>query len=758
LGASAYPVTRFDSGDFTGEIVQRWCPADGRPELIRELARLLDPAAAEKTLHWGRNYIYLAHLQTPDGPLPVAVKQFTHDRLRPRLDRRVKGSKARRSWNVARALRQAGVDTPEPVLLADSKRPDGPSYFVTRHLPDAFEARYLFRAMNDGTAAEAFPQVDVDRFLARLARAIRNFHDGGFWHRDLSSGNVLVRWPEPAGDRDEGEAVTEPRFSLLDLNRTRVGGKPSVSERTRDLSRLMIFRPEHQRRFVSAYWDVDPRALGWRWRLFKTYHDGFLAKNETKKRLRKGVSKVKGWVVSRGAHGHIPEAPEGAGARDRVVWDYLSDQPHLHAGRFEKLAARLRDAGAHAAQTRALLGALPAVRRRYRSLKADLYRQPVPFAGAGIALRPASDPSQDEELLAAFDDLGARHALVRLHPWQDDHDREEALVKALAERGVEISYALPQNRDLVKDAVAGGHRWRDALEELGERFAPHGKAFQVGQAVNRSKWGVWNSKEYALLAQQAEEVLRRHDGVELLGPAVIDFELHATAALVNLAKLGARFDALASLLYVDRRGAPENRQLGFDTVDKVLLLQAIADTARHCGARSWITEVNWPLREGPHSPAGKGVSVDEETQADYLARFYLLALSTGRVERVFWWRLAAKGYGLVDPGVDGSTAPYRRRPAFAAFAHLLERLGGPDPAVCHGPLLTAEPARLFRFTRSGEDGEVLAGWSTDGSVEVELPSRAERVWDRDGRELDRPDGTQVTVGPSVRYFALPATT
>jgi len=122
--------------------------------------------------------------------------------------------------------------------------------------------------------------------------------------------------------------------------------------------------------------------------------------------------------------------------------------------------------------------------------------------------------------------------------------------------------------------------------------------------------------------------------------------LRMAEALANRRHEGLHFDVLSSLLYVDRRGAPENRQLGLDTVDKVVLLRAIAEVGRNCSERLWITEVNWPLREGPHSPAGKSVSVDEQSQADYLVRYYLLTLGTGLVERVYWWRMAARGYGL----------------------------------------------------------------------------------------------------------------
>ena len=45
-------------------------------------AELLDPAPARRTLHWGRNYLWVAAWP---GVGEVVVKQFRHDALRPRL-------------------------------------------------------------------------------------------------------------------------------------------------------------------------------------------------------------------------------------------------------------------------------------------------------------------------------------------------------------------------------------------------------------------------------------------------------------------------------------------------------------------------------------------------------------------------------------------------------------------------------------------------------------------------------------------------
>ena len=718
---------RFELPGWTGEMD----PTKFRvPDLAAAVARLTDPAAAVKTLHWGRNYLYVACLDTAGGPVEVVVKQFRNRHLRDRVKRRLRGSKAERSWRVAHGLLAAGVLTPEPVMRLESQAQDGPSFYVCRHLTGVLEARYLLRAVNAGREAEEFPQVDVRAFLAELGRTVRRLHDAGFWHRDLSVGNVLLR---------HGKDGKPAGLYLIDLNRTRTGRPPSLNERARDLSRLAIFRPEHRDLFLASYWGEPAGAL--RKGLYLGWHYGFRLKNRSKQGLRGGTRKLRELVLPRVAHAHIPEAPAGAGARDRVVWDRLSDQPHQHAGRLAKLRVRLADAGHHAEEAAAVAGALPRIWGRYRELRARLHTAPFEWDGAGLCLRPW--PEAPGALLALVGELGVRHLLLRLHPWEDDHTAEEELARELHRRGHELTFALPQNRELVKDPA----RWRRSLEEIAPRFLPYGRRFQVGQAINRSKWGVWNLGEYVELVQTASEVLHQEPGVELLGPAVIDFEHHVTAAVLNLRRPGLRFDAVSSLLYVDRRGAPENRQAGFDTIDKVVLLKAIAETGRNATGRCWITEVNWPLWEGPHSPAGRAVSVDEEAQADYLVRYYLLALGTGLVERVFWWQLVARGYGLIDPA---DPANPRRRPGFYALRTLLRELDG---ARLEEVVKAPEPVRLYRFRRPDGAGLVVA-WSAAGRASAILPRPAVAAVGRDGGALPPPPGLEVEVGPSPCYYRL----
>ncbi len=728
---SAVESFAFDSA--YGEVSAQYKTVD----LESVVRRLSDPATASETIHWGRNYLYKTHLDTATERLDVVVKQFRNSGLRNRLRRYLGGSKAARSWRIAQAFEQAGLKTAECVMLIESSQSEGPSFFVTRHLGDVIEARYVLRAANSHLEKEQFPDLDFDAFFRALGQAVRQMHEAGFFHRDLSIGNILLPM--------ESQTPTAEDLSIIDLNRARHRQRLSLWQKTRDLCRLAIYRPEQQRLFLQAYWETE-NPTWTQLTLYNACHYGFRFKVDGKKKLRTWTRWLGQWVMPRQAHAHIPDAPTDASARDKIVWDHLSDQPHQHASRLEKLWVRLADTPSHARQTATFFAALPRIVRRYREIKQDLYQRPKPWDGVGVCLRPF--PEAPDLLLTAIEDLGVQKILLRLHPWDDDHDAEENLARELQNKGFELAFALPQNRDLIRDP----NRWRDKVVELAERFTPFGHHFQIGQAINRSKWGIWRYNEYLELAWSAAEILKKYPGVEILGPAVIDFEFHVTASILNSKYKDLHFDILSSLLYVDRRGAPESSQLGFDTIDKIVLQRAIAETSRLCGPRSWVTEVNWPLWEGPHSPAGKSVSVDPDTQADYLARYYLLALATGAVERVYWWQLVARGYGLIAPRGDAKQGRLEliRRPSFLALKTLAQEL---QNSIFIGPLPSLPDTHLYHF-RSAEGQERVAAWSSNRRQRAVLPKAAKMVVDIGGQHLSMPESREIELTSSVRYFHL----
>ncbi|MEN8163682.1 MAG: lipopolysaccharide kinase InaA family protein [Acidobacteriota bacterium] len=711
--------------DLEGEFATSVGGQDPEPAI----RHILDPASAVTTIHWGRNYIYESSMPTPGGPRSVVVKQFRNHGWRRALDRRMRGSKATRSWHIAKALIEAGLPTPEPMVVAESTEAQGNSHYVAELLKPAYEVRQFFRGLQNQPDAGQFPEVDEMEFLHRLGALARSLHDAGIWYRDLSLGNVLAH--------PNGDGTLE--LYLVDFNTAQSKKRLGLWRRSRDICRFPIVERHHREAYLKGYWSEVPSRWSPRWWLYTASVRGYILKHQIKNTLRGQGTTAK---AAQGGkhHAHIPAAGEGVSIRDQAVWDRLSDQPHQHASKWQKTKIRMADAPDHLADFAAVLGAAPKVLSRYRELKAGLWQESIPFQGLGVAVRPC--PEDPEAHFEALKGLGVGHVLLRLHPWDNDHEAEQALAQRLNDAGIEVAFSLPQNRELVTDLP----RWERAVEALAQTFTQYGRHFIIGHAINRSKWGVWTSREYGSLLKAAAEILGGYPEVEILGPGVIDFEFQATLAALQRKKPGVHFDAIASLLYVDRRGAPENPQMGLNTVGKVTLLKAICDTARYASPRSWITEVNWPLWEGPHSPAGRSVSVDEESQADYLTRYYVLALTTGMVERIYWWRLAARGYGLSTFEPDGAL---RLRPSYHALKTLIGRLHG---ATSLGPIESPEGTYVFRFERNG--GQRLVAWALEPGATVELPSKPQSAVDRDGAVIDIPASSSVVVGPSPVFFEM----
>jgi hypothetical protein len=298
--------------------------------------------------------------------------------------------------------------------------------------------------------------------------------------------------------------------------------------------------------------------------------------------------------------------------------------------------------------------------------------------------------------------------------------RYETFIRLLRREGFQVVAALLQRRDDVLDPAS----WADFLDDVFSGFSSLCSHFEVGHAWNRTKWGVWDHKEYISLAEAAVPLAGKHK-VKLVGPAVIDFEFHLYPPTLR----AVPFDKVSSLLYVDRTGAPENAQFGWTTAKKTALLKAIVDAA--CGEPKalWITEMNWPLAgAGEYSPAPGKPCVSEEEQANYLVRYFIICLASGFVERIYWWQLAAPGYGLVDSRGPG----WRKRPAYFALRQLAQLLEGSR----FEEKVPDSRAEVFRFRKG--DRQFAVCWRRKGSVAYEFSPAARLIIGRDGEE--RPAG------------------
>jgi hypothetical protein len=413
-------------------------------------------------------------------------------------------------------------------------------------------------------------------------------------------------------------------------------------------------------------------------------------------------------------------------------WNEFADQPHNVAPRRERFRHHLKHAGGYLDLAAADLAvSLPAL-WRYRQYRRALHQKPVdlgqPFA---VSSSPAGD--KNEEAVENLKVAGIRKTLVRLPSWEKDNlSKYEAFIRLLHSAGVEVVAAVLQRREDVVNPAS----WEHFLGEVFSRFSPVCRFFEIGHAWNRTKWGVWDHREYVALAQPAVPLARKY-GAGLVGPAVIDFEFHLYPPVLR----AVPFDKVSSLLYVDRTGAPENAQFGWTTAKKVALWRAVVDSSVGESTGCWITEMNWPLQgAGQFSPAPGKPCVTEEEQANYLVRYYVICLASGMVERIYWWQLAAPGYGLID----SRESPWRKRPSFFALANMARLLEGSQ--FC-GRVRGARP-EVFLFRKGREEFAVC--WMRKGETDHLFSQTPTRVIGRDGEEK-RVAGERIRITEKPEY-------
>ena len=639
----------------TGFAPSTWIP----PETL--CAALAAPGA--RVLQFGRNTTILVPGAAPDGG-DLVVKRFGKpSRLRRFLNLlSFPGGKVGRSFHAAAYLTARGIPTPEPLGMLPVGDPAAPGgALATRAVPGL---RSFYRELVDLYAAHGPCSVLMERLQA-IAEFCAEMHDAGFLHRDLGDQNLFF-----AGDPADGRVMT------LDLNRGRCLDRPlTLRERARDLSRIDL-PSDFLRVFLEMYWrgDVPPRAF---LRMERRYRRAFQFHCATR-RFRHPIREHR-----------KPPNPEGEfpAPRDIWIWDDRSAQAIP--------AFRVRDR--HHLQQRgrvwqSLAAVVSAFRRGVRGkakrLHAEAFQRPVDNVGERLTIALTAHPDTLEREIALLRELSVGKSsaeglrvLLRIYA----HDPPEAqdftleAAQRLHDEGFGVALALVQCRESVTDPVSWDTLGRRALAAV----APFVRWVEVGHAVNRVKWGLWGYDDLRTLLAPVAGWRRDYPNVRFVGPAVIDFEPDFTAAALRREAGTVGFAALSQALYVDRRGAPERTQNGRDAVDKLALLSALGECFGVPGPVI-VSEFNWPLAgQGVWSPVGSpyvspGVrhgdpSVTEEQAAAYTMRYALLGICSGLTSEMVFWRLVARGFGLVD---DTDPAAWRNRPAFEALRLWHEWLDG----------------------------------------------------------------------------------
>ncbi|MBN1476878.1 hypothetical protein JXA47_08995 [Candidatus Sumerlaeota bacterium] len=338
---------------------------------------------------------------------------------------------------------------------------------------------------------------------------------------------------------------------------------------------------------------------------------------------------------------------------------------------------------------------------------------PIPRTLFGVNCPPNPDPAWDAVYLRWIRELGVGSVRVDV-TYESDTEAFWRWVEALHGAGIDVVAHLVQPAAAAANMHAPRERadWEQFVAAILEPVRDSVSHAELGSTPNRHTWSGLTVSDCVAIHEIARPIL--HDlGIRSVGPNVSDFAPYFSAALLGaLRARGLTPHVHSDNLFVDRSGRPperpDHRAVGrlLSPLTRLTLVRKIrwlAALSRWAGCEeTWITSFGWTIAPGE---SRKPRYVDEAAQAAYLARYCLLAASTGLVQRVFWGQLAHHLRGLIDDGHPVRHDPpevflWRRnqtcpsdsakRPSFDALRELTQRLVGTrilgvdmDRRACH---------------------------------------------------------------------------
>jgi tRNA threonylcarbamoyl adenosine modification protein YjeE len=686
------------------------------------LKKIVDDPAT-KVLQAGRNLTVRAMVKLEDGSeVDAAIKRFPPRSFFRRIIELGKPTKAAKSFYAAEHLFcYAGGVTPEPIALIDN----GPAYdgwFVSKFEQGITtfgqELIKLYNSMG--------PSHKLMELLQLVAEKCAVMHDSGFMHRDLGNQNIMI------SKRSMGNMVM-----FIDLNRSRQYKHPlSNKQRARDISRINLPN-ELLRIFVAMYWrGIEPPKEFIKWE--QKYRARFARHCSTRK-FRHPIRER-----------NIKPSPDGVyPSADYIwIWDNRSEQAIsiYKSNDCHKIRSRY-------SLTKTLLGIIKRqkqISENEKFIRRKLYEQPILNFANRLFVSISGDAHRFAREQQFLNELGCTGVHIRFYFHEGLGVLKEkcSKVQALTAAGYKVAITLVQNRE----AVIFPERWTEFGKKVLEGCEKDVYWVQVGQAINRSKWGCRNYMEAASLFQPMIQWKKDFPNVKFIGPSLIDYEWDYLVGLLECLPKDVHFNAASQALYIDRCGAPENKQGNVAAIDKLVRIRAIANSSRAIGEQLIVSEFNWPLiGTGVWSTVGSPYvfpgshtndpSVSERDAAIFTLRYAFIGLASGVAASMVFWELAAHGFGLIDPGVDEdlNQQQWRKRPAFVALsvfftllkdAHFIRAIQADHKAK----------AWVLEFKDSNEK-HIVVGWTSDSLANRKMPKvdfEIKTVVDSFGKTISEP--------------------
>lgn len=168
----------------------------------------------------------------------IAVKSFKLEKTYDQLRFRFLSSKAERSLKIARALKRAGLKTPEPLAVIEKRGKTNElifSYYITDYVD------YDFNLLDIAKDYEHSERYKIKELMPQLGKEVKKMHEDDIVHNDLHAGNILVKNFE-----------NNPELYYIDLNRGRIKDNLSEKDKINDLKRLK-FTDQEKEIFFKNY-------------------------------------------------------------------------------------------------------------------------------------------------------------------------------------------------------------------------------------------------------------------------------------------------------------------------------------------------------------------------------------------------------------------------------------------------------------------------------------------------------------------------
>ena len=649
----------------------------------------------QNILNDDRNIIKVMKL----GEVETVVKSFkTPNLFQAIIYKFFRKSKAKRSFENSKLLKSRGVNVPEPlgyIEVFDRYRLRQ-CYFISSKLNFDFTLDVATNKKIDG----------YKDILSDFIHFTYDLHKKNIMHLDYGVGNICIKKTRNGYD-----------FYLIDLNRLKEG-IVSPKKGIKNLARISN-DPEIVKIFADAYAiKISSSALKTHKELKKfVYQVGQRVK--LKKSLKSFIENIK----------HVPLSS--------YEWDYHSNQPHTLKSK--KLKNRIFFL-AFFSNLKIIFATLYAcVVAPYFFLRdKESFEKKIDSFGLCVNIdRPIESQKSisNIELIAMIDELSVENILVRI-PLADFENIENyiSFIEQLKDKDVLV--CVLQDRQHVIDK----HLTKKRLDFIFSRLEGIAEVFQIGNSINRKKWAFLSMDEYFSFFKIAYDLKKnKFPKIKLLGSNIIDFDIPFFSRSVFHLK-SIFYDGIAAQLYVDRRGGPEQKQYGFDTLNKIRAYKAMARASKKTSNEMYITEVNWPLNGMKNWAPAENFLIDESLQSSYLVRYYLLMLATGKVRKCFWHQLVAPGYGLVN-NLDEKI---KKRDAYYCFQNLIAMLSGG---------ITKKMIReknLFCLIVEKEEKLIEAIWSSKGIANFKSNPNQE-IFDIRGNAIDTKSSPIINISGEVIY-------